>query len=185
MPTLAKAARLSVDACVALVLSVVLTACATPPGTIDAPNVVPVSPRLVTSGQPTADSLRQLSAQGFEAVIYLALPTGPTAVRDEREIVEGQGMSYVNIPIQFNNPTEADFESFVAAVGRFKGRKVLVHCEVNMRASSMVFLYRTIVGKEPPDEAYQSVADVWSPRGPWRTLIDSQLRKHGIAFEPY
>ena len=37
-----------------------------------APNVVPVSVRLVTSGQPTADTLDGLSAQGFGAVIYLA-----------------------------------------------------------------------------------------------------------------
>lgn len=152
---------------------------------LDAPNVVPISPRLVTSGQPTAAALAHLASQGFGAVIYLAPPTVPDAVRDEAAIVERQGLSYINIPIKFNNPTEADFESFVAALAQVGNRKVLVHCQVNMRASSMVFLHRVIVGNESPEAAYEAVSKVWSPEGPWKTLIVSELRKHRIAFEPY
>jgi protein tyrosine phosphatase (PTP) superfamily phosphohydrolase (DUF442 family) len=150
---------------------------------IDAPNVVPISARLVTSGQPTANSLAHLAAQGFEAVIYLAPPTSPDAVRGEADIVRKQGLEFVNIPIQFGNPTEADFNAFVAAMNRFQNRKVLVHCQVNMRASSMTFLYRVIVGHEKPDQAYESVSRVWVPEGPWKTLLMSQLRKAGIPFE--
>ena len=180
-----KIVRLAAIACVAAALSFLLPVGVAAQGNLDAPNVVPISPRLVTSGQPTAAALKQLSAQGFGAVIYLVPSSAPSAVPNERAIVEGQGMSFVNIPIIFNNPTEADFDSFVAAMAQLQDRKVLVHCEVNMRASSMVFLYRTIVGKESADGAYQSVAGIWSPRGPWRTLIDTQLHKHGIEFEPY
>jgi hypothetical protein len=62
---------------------------------------------------------------------------------------------------------------------------VLVHCQVNMRASTMTFLYRVIKAHEPPEQAYQSVARVWSPEGPWKRLLVSQLQKAGIAFEPY
>ena len=152
---------------------------------IDAPNAVFISSRLVTSGQPTAAALALLSAQGFGAVIYLAPPTVSDAVRDEARIVEKQGISYVNIPIGFNNPTEADFESFEAAMVKIADRKVLVHCQVNMRASSMVFLHRVIYGKEDPDTAYESVAKVWSPEGPWKALIVALLRKNRIAFDPY
>ena len=66
-----------------------------------------------------------------------------------------------------------------------KGHKVLVHCQVNMRASSMTFLYRVIIRKDPPEQAYEAVAGVWSPAGPWKALLVSQLKKHNIAFEPY
>ena len=79
----------------------------------------------------------------------------------------------------------ADFESFVQVMNRLEGRKVLVHCQVNMRASSLTFLYRAIVGKEKPEQAYEAVAKVWSPEGPWKRLMVSQLRKAGIEFEPY
>jgi protein tyrosine phosphatase (PTP) superfamily phosphohydrolase (DUF442 family) len=155
------------------------------PDKLVAPNIVVISPRLTTSGQPSAPALAMLAAQGFEAVIYLAPPTVVDAVRDEQAIVERQGLAYVNIPIKFTDPTEADFDAFVAALSRLHDRKVLVHCQVNLRASSFVFLYRVVIGKEPPEAAYDAVMQVWTPQGPWRALIAAVLRKHGIAFEPY
>lgn len=152
---------------------------------IQAPNVVAVSPTIVTSGQPTKESLAHLAEQGFKADIYLAPPTVPDAIPDEKDIVTGQGLEFVNIPIPFGKPTEADFEQFVAAMNRFQGQKVLVHCQVNMRASTMTFLYRVVIKHEPPEKAYEQVARVWSPRGPWKELAVAELRKAGIAFEPY
>lgn len=148
-----------------------------------APNVVEISPRLVTSGQPSAAALGQLKALGFDAVIYLAPATVGDAVRDEQLIVTRQGLVFVNIPIRFDNPTEADFEAFAGVLGALAGRKVLVHCQINMRASAMVFLYRSVVLKEPPQQAQETMARVWSPDGPWRALLQGQLRKHGIAYE--
>lgn len=152
---------------------------------IRAPNVVAISPTIVTSGQPTASSLEALASQGFKAVIYLAPPTVPDAVAGEADIVRSQGLEFVNIPIEFGEPTEADFEQFADTMSRFQDRKVLVHCQVNMRASTLTFLYRVIKLREPPEQAYQAVARVWSPRGPWNRLLTSQLRKAGIEFEPY
>jgi protein tyrosine phosphatase (PTP) superfamily phosphohydrolase (DUF442 family) len=152
---------------------------------LQAPNVVPISARLVTSGQPSRVALSKLSAQGFGAVIYLAPPTVSDAVPGEADIVSKQGLEFVNIPIQFGNPTEADFQSFIEAMNRLRDRKVLVHCQVNLRASSLTFLYRVIIDREKPEQAYESVARVWSPEGPWKKLLITQLRKAGIAFEPY
>jgi protein tyrosine phosphatase (PTP) superfamily phosphohydrolase (DUF442 family) len=155
------------------------------PAALSAPNLVPISPRLVTSGQPSAEQLGQLAAMGFGAVIYLAPLTVSGAVRDEAQIVGRQGLAFVNIPIEFDKPTEADLDAFNAALAKLGDQKVLVHCQVNMRASSLVFLHRVIVGKEPPDLAYDTVSAVWSPRGPWRALIVEQLKKHGVDFDPF
>jgi protein tyrosine phosphatase (PTP) superfamily phosphohydrolase (DUF442 family) len=152
---------------------------------IEAPNVVVISPRIVTSGQPTAGALSHLAEQGFNAVIYLAPPTVHDAVAGEGDIVRRQGLEFVNIPIEFGQPTEADFEQFAAVMKRLQDRKVLVHCQVNMRASTMTFLYRVIKAHEAPDQAYQAVARVWSPEGPWKRLLTTELRRAGIAFEPY
>jgi protein tyrosine phosphatase (PTP) superfamily phosphohydrolase (DUF442 family) len=150
------------------------------------PNMVVVSERLVTAGQPSPAALSTLRDEGYGAVVYLAPPSVPDAVRDEPAIVERQGLAFVNIPIDFRAPTERDFDAFAAALARFEGRKVLVHCQVNMRASSMVFLHRVIVGKEPPEAAYErTVARVWSPNATWKRFIVSTLRRHGVEFEPY
>ena len=150
-----------------------------------APNLVEITPRLVTSGQPSAEALAGLGAQGFEAVIYLAPPTVSDAVRDEAVIVSRQGLVFVNIPIRFDNPTEKDYETFASVLAALSRRKVLVHCQINLRASSMVFLYRVIAAKEDPAFAYESVAKVWSPNGEWKRLIVELLRKNGTNFDPY
>jgi protein tyrosine phosphatase (PTP) superfamily phosphohydrolase (DUF442 family) len=155
------------------------------PSTLDAPNVVPISASLTTSGQPTAQALAQLGALGVGGVIYLAPETVASAVAGEADILARQGVRYVNIPIPFDHPSLADFEAFQAAMARFADRPVWVHCQINLRASSMVFLHRVIVGHEPADFAYEAVLKVWSPDGPWRRFIVETLHRHGVAFEPY
>ncbi|MBC7602445.1 MAG: protein tyrosine phosphatase family protein [Ramlibacter sp.] len=153
--------------------------------TLIAPNVVTISPSLVTSGQPTAASLKSLGSDGFAAVIYLAPTNSVDAIVGEADMVRAQGMEWINIPIDFGEPTEPEFTKFVETMERLKGQKVLVHCQVNMRASTFTFLYRVIALHEAPEQAYEAVAKVWSPRGPWKRLAIAQLQKAGVAFEPY
>lgn len=169
---------------VLLALTPHLTAAAEP-AALRAPDVVEISPALVTSGQPPAETLARLRDLGFAAVINLAPPDAHDAVREEAAIVDRQGLAYVALPIAFGNPTGKDFEAFASALRAQSGHKVLVHCQVNMRASTMVFLYRVVVGKEDPQLAYESVLKVWVPDGPWKRLLREELREHRIDFEPY
>ena len=150
----------------------------------DAPNLVTIRPNLVTSGQPTARALASLAQHGFKAVIYLAPSSVPDAVKDEPELLARQGVRFIHIPIPFEAPTEAHFEAFSAALLQLQGKKVLVHCQINLRASSLVFLHRVIKEDESPEVAWAAVARVWSPRGSWKRLIESQVRQRGIAFQP-
>jgi protein tyrosine phosphatase (PTP) superfamily phosphohydrolase (DUF442 family) len=147
------------------------------------PNVVPIDARWVTSGQPSAQWLRTVKQQGFEAVIYRAPPTVSDAVKQEPDIVRQQGVIFINIPIVFMNPTEQDVEAFNRTMKSLEGKRVLVHCQVNMRASVMTFLYRATQRREDPAAAYDAVARVWTPMGPWKQLIQQQLRKHAIDFD--
>jgi protein tyrosine phosphatase (PTP) superfamily phosphohydrolase (DUF442 family) len=150
---------------------------------LDAPNVVPISDDLVSSGQPSAEALSGLGMAGFQAVVYLAPSNVANAVPDEAALLQRQGIEFVHIPIPFGSPNASHVEAVSDTLQRLKGKKVLVHCEVNMRASSMVFLHRVITLKEDPAQAYAAVSKVWSPRGPWRTLIEQELRKRSIRFE--
>ena len=56
---------------------------------------------------------------------------------------------------------------------------------MNWQVSTFVFLYRVLERKEEPEVAYRDVAKVWSPAGAWRQFLVTQLRRNGIAFEPY
>lgn len=150
-----------------------------------APNTVEITPKLVTSGQPSREALATLGKQGFGGVIYLAPPTVHDAVQDEPVILNRQSIAFVNIPIDFDKPTEADFEAFAFQMKKLGERKVLVHCQVNLRASAMVFLYRVIALKEDPHKAYGDVSRVWVPNPVWKRYIQQMLQKRGIVFEPY
>ncbi|MBL8515179.1 MAG: protein tyrosine phosphatase family protein [Betaproteobacteria bacterium] len=147
--------------------------------------MVPITPTWITSGQPTAAALAGLSKRGIKAVIYLAPPTVVTAVKDEPALLEKQGIAYQNIPIPFGAPEPAHFDAFVAAMRRFEKQSLLVHCEVNMRASCMTFLYRVLELKVPVETAYESVTKVWTPRFAWKPYVESMLAKNGIKFEVY
>lgn len=149
------------------------------------PNLVPVSPQLVTSGQPSADWLRSLKSKGYDAVVYLAPPTVPDAVPDEALIVASQGLVFINLPIAFDQPDAKHLDQFSALMKSLAGRKVLVHCQVNLRASTMVFLYRATALRDDPAAAWALVSRIWVPDGPWRDLVQSQLKRHEVKFDPF
>jgi len=151
----------------------------------DPPNLVVISERLTTSGQPPLAWLDKLKGNGYDAVIYLAPATVPDAVRDEPLTVSRQGLIFVNIPIRWEAPTAEDVRTFSAVLTALGQRKVHVHCQLNYRASSMVFLHRTLVGGEDPGQAYDAVSRVWSPTGAWRRLLQDQLNARGITFDVF
>ncbi|RVT88252.1 fused DSP-PTPase phosphatase/NAD kinase-like protein [Inhella crocodyli] len=151
---------------------------------LDAPNVVEIGPRLVTAGQPTRQTLAGLGGLGFQAVIYLAPSTVPDAVPEEEALLRRQGIEFVHLPVPFAAPTAAHAAAVSAALRRLQDQKVLVHCQVNMRASTMVFLHRVRALQADPAEAYEAVARVWSPSGPWRALVLEELKQQGIDFVP-
>jgi protein tyrosine phosphatase (PTP) superfamily phosphohydrolase (DUF442 family) len=150
---------------------------------IVAPNVRVISPLLVTAGQPDRASLQRLKAEGYAAVISLAPGNTTDAVADQAEILAAQGVEFVHIPIPWQVPEARHLEAMAAAMERLKGKKVLVHCQMNMRASALTFLYRAIYAKEEPSKAWGDVKPLWTPTAQWADFISAQLRAHGIAFE--
>ncbi len=56
---------------------------------------------------------------------------------------------------------------------------VLVHCQVNMRASTFVFLYRVIHEDAPVQEAAAKLTGVWIPDGVWKRFIEDTLAAYG------
>jgi protein tyrosine phosphatase (PTP) superfamily phosphohydrolase (DUF442 family) len=160
-----------------------LSAPASPVAGIVAPNVRVINPLLITAGQPDRASLQRLKAEGYAAVISLAPGNTADAVPDQAEILAAQGIEFVHIPIPWQTPEGKHLDAMAAAMQRLKGKKVLVHCQMNMRASALTFLYRTIHEKEDPAKAWGDVKPLWTPTNQWAQFIDGQLRAHGIAYE--
>jgi protein tyrosine phosphatase (PTP) superfamily phosphohydrolase (DUF442 family) len=146
-------------------------------------NYVAATDRLHTAGQPDAATLSTLAEQGFELVVNLAPPNNQGAVADEGKLVAEDGPTYVNIPVNWQKPTYEDFELFSAVMNGARDRKVLVHCQLNMRASAFTFLYRVIHEQTPPEQAMEALRAVWIPRDQWATFTADVLKRNNIAFE--
>jgi protein tyrosine phosphatase (PTP) superfamily phosphohydrolase (DUF442 family) len=160
--------------------AIAMSMLAPPSGARDEPaNFVQWRPGLASSAQPSAIYLARVKALGYDAVINLAPPQSHGSIPSEGAIVEGQGVRYLNIPVDFRRPTAEDFRTFVEEMQRRPHENLLVHCQVNMRASAFVFLYRVIHENAPVDETAAKLTGVWIPDRVWKKFIDDTLAAHG------
>lgn len=153
----------------------------------DPPNLALLDERWSTAGQPSAAWLALLKQKGFDAVLYLAPSTVGDAVADEPEIVRGQGLVFAHVPVDFARPTLDDYRAFEAQLREWRAQnlKLLVHCQLNMRASTFSFLYRVRNEGADPETAWAAVQKVWTPLGPWKALVQQLLAEQNIGFDPF
>lgn len=133
-----------------------------------------ISERVATSGSVSEDRLRRLGAEGFDAVVNLLPDSSEVAVAGEREIVEGQGLEYHYIPVDFGNPTEADFSLFRRVMENAGDKKILIHCAANYRVSAFYSLYAMQDGDWSWEDAQAHIASIWDPTDypAWKRFID-------------
>jgi protein tyrosine phosphatase (PTP) superfamily phosphohydrolase (DUF442 family) len=134
-----------------------------------------LSGRLATAGQPTEDELGAVAARGYEVVINLALATSPGALPDEAAVVARHGMEYVHIPIDFTAPAVPAALRFFEVMRARRERKLFVHCAANKRVSALIYAYRIVEGQPGPGEAAHDLARRWDPDETWRRYIDDSV----------
>jgi protein tyrosine phosphatase (PTP) superfamily phosphohydrolase (DUF442 family) len=147
-------------------------------------NFVAVTDQLASSGQPSVAQLQRLRARGYAVVVNLAPPESFGSIASEGELVASQGLVYINIPVNWQKPAERDFQLFSDVLNSNRDRKVWVHCQMNMRASVFLFLYRVIHDRQPVERAIENVQAVWVPNEIWREFMQSTLKRHHITFDP-
>src|SRR6266702_2734663 len=76
--------------------------------------------RITTSGQPTEHQLADICALGVRHIVNLGLHTHEKALPDEAASVARLGMTYVHIPVDFQHPTDRDFDQFCAVMDQLK-----------------------------------------------------------------
>ena len=145
---------------------------------MDAENTCQVFDWLWTSGQLSPKDIARLPALGVDAVINLAPPTSSNALAGEAELVTRQGLAYVQIPVDWEQPDPGQFSQFVHVLKAFEGRKVWVHCAMNMRVSAFVYLYRKLVLGDSEAAAALPMRDIWQPNDVWRSFISDVASNH-------
>jgi protein tyrosine phosphatase (PTP) superfamily phosphohydrolase (DUF442 family) len=148
------------------------------------PNFLEISDQLGTAGQPGREQFAAIRRAGYEVVINLAMPDSTNALPDEADLVRGEGLEYVHIPVVWEAPTLADLERFLAVMDRYRGRKVLVHCAMNLRVSCFVLLYRVLRQGVPLDEATETMHRIWQPDEVWQDFLQRSLAHDGYGPAP-
>jgi len=146
-------------------------------------NFVKISERIDTSGQPSLELLKQFKSKNYDLVINLAPPLSKGSIMQEGGLIALSGTRYVNIPVDWNNPTLSDFDFFSHVLNAPGHNKVLIHCQINMRGSLFTFLYRVIYEKTDPEIAQEKMHVVWVPDNQWKEFAQMVLDRHKISFK--
>ena len=128
--------------------------------------------RITTSGQPTEAQLADIHALGVRHIVNLGLHTHEKALPDEAGSVRRLGMTYIHIPVDFQNPTDQDFEKFCSVMEQLKDVPVHVHCIANARVSAFFYRYRRDVLGIDEARARADMEEVWRPKGVWAEFVN-------------
>jgi len=128
--------------------------------------------RVTTSGQPTEPQLAEIRALGIRHIVNLGLHSHEKALPDEAASVAGLCMTYTHIPVDFQNPTDADFARFCAVVEASEDIPLHVHCIANYRVSAFFYRYRRDVLGMDEALARAEMERIWQPDGVWAAFIE-------------
>lgn len=149
-------------------------------------NFSAISDKLATSGQATEEQFTIVKNAGFELVINLASLDSKYDLKDEAGLVAGLGIEYINIPVIWDSPTQENLQVFFDTMEANEGKKVLVHCIANFRASAFIMLYRVIKKGVPFAEAEQHMRAIWNPEEKypiWVDFIAKILKEYNIEVD--
>jgi protein tyrosine phosphatase (PTP) superfamily phosphohydrolase (DUF442 family) len=136
---------------------------------------LPISNIIATSGQPSTEQFSDILSEGYSLVINLATSASSNWNPDEKAIVEGLGMEYVGIPIDWEYPTLNDFESLADLLDQNSDRKTWVHCAKNMRVSAMIYLYHRLRKGYTEETSSRYLEQIWQPNQIWQNFIDATI----------
>lgn len=138
-------------------------------------NYVKINELISTSGQPKIEELELIANEGFEVVINLAMPTTSNALENEDKIVSSLNMSYIHIPVDFENPKISDLKLFLNVLQALGANKVWIHCAKNYRVSAFMYVYHKYILHTPFEQIDLSIFDMWQPSLVWQELMKVQL----------
>jgi uncharacterized protein (TIGR01244 family) len=109
----------------------------------DIRNFLQVTPEFCTGGQPRIEHYARLKADGVKAVLNLRQPTEHRA-EEEQQAVEAAGLKYFNIPVSYQNPSDADVDQFLKITDDPANRPMFIHCTAAIRVGAFWAIRRVV-----------------------------------------
>jgi len=130
-----------------------------------------VNENITTSGQFTEEQFQSLEKLGVRYIINLGLHGHEYALPDETALIADTDIEYIYLPVDFNNPTNEDFDKFCEAMAKTENEITHIHCIANYRVSAFLYRYYRDVVKEGAAKAKADMLSMWTPEGVWADFI--------------
>ena len=100
------------------------------------PNYTRIRADVAAAGQPSREGLEGLAQLGFRTVVSLRREEedGP---KDERAVVEGQGLRYVSVPVTAATLSKEDADAVAKVLEDSAAGPVLLHCSTANRVGGV------------------------------------------------
>ena len=92
----------------------------------------------------------------------------------EGSVTSGLGMSYVHMPVEFDAPTAEQAQRFIALMKVWEGKRIILHCAMNLRVSAFMYLYLKHAFGLDEDRASSPILAHWEPQmsDVWREFME-------------
>ena len=141
-------------------------------------NCIIIDSKTITAGQPSEEQLAECAEAGVSTVINLAPISPRYSLADEEKTCVDLGMTYIHIPVDWDQPREEDYQHFVEEMQGLGDQKLLIHCAANYRVSAFYSVYARHFLGWSSDRAKKLRASIWesnpkwSMDESWRSLIE-------------
>ena len=103
--------------------------------------------------------------------------TSSNCLKNEDEIVTALEMTYIHIPVNFEEPKISDLKIFLNLLESLKSKKVWIHCAKNYRVSAFMYVYHKYILRTPFEQIDLSLFDVWCPSKNWQELMKISIEE--------
>jgi protein tyrosine phosphatase (PTP) superfamily phosphohydrolase (DUF442 family) len=147
--------------------------------TKDIVNFVEIDGKTGTAGLPTPEQFAAARDEGYEVIVNLLPSTQDNALKGEDAIVRALGFEYHYIPVVWLAPQPENFTDFCAVMKKVEGKKVLIHCAMNMRVTAFFSTYAQKYLGWSTAQADALIARVWDANpnykmpDVWRAFIET------------
>ena len=102
-----------------------------------------VTPDFCTGGQPRMEHFADLKKRGVKAVLNLRTP-GEHRAEEEKAAVEAAGLRYINVPVNYREPADADVDAFLEITDDPANRPMFIHCTAAIRVGAFWLIRRVV-----------------------------------------
>ena len=125
------------------------------------PNFLKLTDQVWTGGQPWLEHLPKLKEAGIKVILNLRPHAEWNGNREEAKVKE-LGMSYFNIPVDFQSPDELDADDFLKLTDeQLKNGPVFIHCTAAIRVGAFWMIRRVLRDGWEFEKALEEANRIW------------------------